>query len=289
MSDDSDDESSSDELTPTERLFTDCEWMRRWVLAIMLASLQVMWATLMAAGAVLKIIEYGMHAYVRHYTNWSWTLQILFYYGSIATPFILAGLIHPNSRLGYATQVVLVVGFLPLNGVVWSVMGLVSVLLGTNSPFLTNVFTELAPSIVMLGNDLYHVWPVIGILIFYIVYNKFVHFSINGVYAHGAILGNAWLLMLFLLYEAFVGSLASMASYGLIFNPQEVYQTDVPIGVGVGVVLLILAGVSLVPLLVIVAIYNVGNRVAYPYEWLLLNEKDPETWIRMHAGSVKMV
>jgi len=45
-------------------------------------------------------------------------------------------------------------------------------------------------------------FPVLVVLLFYLVHSKFVHFSINSVYAHHYLLDNAWKLMLFLVYEA---------------------------------------------------------------------------------------
>jgi hypothetical protein len=282
---DSDDDNLDDpELTQAEKLFTDCEFMRRYIMALLFTILQVIWATWMAAAAMLKIIEYGMYQYVMHYTNWSWTLQIFFYFGSLAVPFILAGLIHPESRLGQFTQLVVIIGFLPLNGVLWGVMVLVNALLGTNSPFLTNVFTQLTPSIVMLGNELFHVWPVLVILIYYIVYRKFIHYSYNSVYASCALLDCAWRLVIFLFYEGFFGTVLSAFTYGIIFDPCIVYSSNLPISVGIGIGLVTLVFVNLVPLLIVVAIYNVGSRTKYPYLWLLLNENDPDTWVRMHMG-----
>jgi len=92
--------------------------------------------------------------------------------------------------------------------------------LGTDSPFLTNVFAEIPATVVMIGNDLYHFVPCWWCFLFYLVHSKFVHFSINSVYAHHYLLDNAWKLMLFLVYEAFFGSLASMIILRVSLRPQ---------------------------------------------------------------------
>lgn len=276
-----------DDLLDTR--LSQCEWVRRWLLVVILGVLQLTWAVMMGLAAIFKIVEYGFYQYIRHYTNWSWTLQALFYFATMGAPFILVGLVSPYGPIGRFTRAVIVLGFLPLNGIVWSVLVLVSVLLGTKSPFLTDVFAQLDPAIVMLGNDLYHFWPTVVILIYYIVYNKVIHFAINALYAHQRLLESAFRLVVFIAYEAFLGTAISLVTYGLIFDPHEVYKSNLSTAEGATVVLITLCSVNLVPLLIVVAIYNVGTRMAYPYEWLFINEKDAETYTKMHSGSIKNI
>ena len=252
----------------------------RWGLALVLATLQVIWACWMAAAAVVKIAEYGGHEYVRHYTNWSWTLQALFYFATAPIAFVLVGVVDAHSVLGEFVLGILVVGFLPLHGIVWFVLTLVSLLLATKAELFADVLAELAPTWVMLGDSVYHFWPVLALLLYYTAYRRVIYVALNRVYARQVLYSSPVRLTIFVLYQSFAGSLFSLAAYSLIFDPQAVYKTDVPFGFGLATVLGTLAAVNALPLLIVLAIHRVGRRVEYPPGWLKIDDSDPEIWVR---------
>src|SRR5690349_17523236 len=70
--------------------------------------LQALWVLGLTAAAIAKIATDGFHSYVSHFTNWSWTLQIVFYGATLIYPFWLRG--------GVAVIQLL---FFLLSGVVW--------------------------------------------------------------------------------------------------------------------------------------------------------------------------
>jgi hypothetical protein len=259
----------------------------RWLLALLLAGVQIVWASWMLAAAAFKISEYGAYEFVRHYTNWSWMLQTLFYFASAGAPFMLAGLVDVNSCFGDATLTAIGLGFLPLNGVVWSVLVLVSVMLATKAELFTDVLKELAPTWVMLGDSIYHFWPVLALLLYFIAYRKVVYVALNRIFARQRLYASAFRLTVFLLYESVFGTALSFAIYGLLFNPQKVYKTDLPVGLGVLVVLLTLQLINALPLLLVLFVYKIGRRVEYPPDWLQANESDPELWVRSRDQPVK--
>lgn len=261
----------------------------RWMLALLLGSVQIAWASWMLAAAALKIAEYGAYEFVRHYTNWSWLLQTAFYFASAGAPFLLAGLVDVNSCLGDLTLTVIGLAFLPLNGIVWSVLVLVSVMLATKAELFADVLKELAPTWVMLGDSIYHFWPVLAIVLYFIAYRKVVYVALNRIFARQRLYSSAFRLTLFLLYESFAGTALSFAIYGLLFNPQKVYKTDLPAGLGVLVVLLTLQVINALPLLVVLFVYKIGRRVEYPPDWLQTNESDPELWVRARDQPMKTV
>lgn len=255
----------------------------RWILALMLVVTQIAWASWMLVAAALKIGEFGLFEFVRHYTNWSWLLQVVFYFSTTPAPLMLVGLVDVNSCLGDLTLGVLALGFFPLNGVVWSVLVLVSVMLATKAELFVDVLNEMAPTWVMLGDSIYHFWPVLVLLLYFIAYRKLIYVALNRVYARQRLYTSPVRLTFFLLYQAFVGTLFSFAVYGVLFNPQKVYKTELPAGLGILVVLLTLQAVNAVPLLVQLFVYKIGRRVEYPDDWLPINESDPELWVRAHS------
>lgn len=260
---------------------------RRLALALLLGVAQIVWATWMTAAAVVKIAEYGGHEFVRHYTNWSWALQALFYFATAPVPFVLVGVIDADSTVGNFVLNVLVIGFLPLHGVVWFVLTLVSLLLATKAELFNDVLAEIAPTWVMLGDSVYHFWPVVGLLLYYIAYRRVIYVALNRVYARQRLYESAPRLSVFLLYEAFAGSLFSLAVYSLLFDPQSVYKTDLAFGLGLATVLGTLALVNALPLLIVLGIHRVGRRTEYPPGWLRLDDADPEVWARMDTQTSK--
>jgi hypothetical protein len=259
------------------------------LLAITLATLQITWATWMAIAAIAKLSEYGFGEYVKHYTNWSWTLQVLFYYSTLGVPFLLGGLMDIDSAAGDLTLLLVGIAFLPLHGIVWSVLALVSVMLATKAELFLDVLEEVAPTLVMLGDSIYHFWPVLAILIYYIAYRRVINVALNRVIVRQQLYRSSFRLLLFILYQAFGGSLFSVAVYTLIFDVQEVYKTDVPFAAGVAVVLLTLGAINALPLLITLSIHKVGKRFEYPRSWLMVDDADPELWSRIDAAVVKSI
>jgi len=208
------------------------DWRRRYVLAGLLFFAHIAWPTLMLSFAVAKTWRFGVVSYVSHFTNWSWTLQILFFYGTALAPFVSTGFIAPDSAAGAWTRTVIVLGLWPLIGIVFSVMYAVSYLLGTGSHFLSDIFVKYPPEIVFIGNDLVHFWPIVTLLIFFIVYNKLVAFAFNDVLARRRLVRSAVRFTAFIVYQAYAGAGIAVAIYALLFDPRIVYKTNQTIAEG---------------------------------------------------------
>lgn len=260
---------------------------RRWALALLEASVQLFAFSLLFFAAVGKLVEFGFFAYIIHFTNWSWSLQAFFYLATLPAPFILVGLLREDSAISRFVQVVLVVVFFPLNGIVFVVVVVVSVLLGTNAPFLTDILARLPPTIVMLGNDVFHFWPVVIILIYYIAYHRLIHFALNRALTTTGVLSSPWRTTAFILYEAYVGSATAIFVYSLIFDPHEVYKTDIWTLSGIVVSAIVLTVFNLLPLMAILALLRVGTNKPYSVRWLVRNDDDPELYILPLTSSAR--
>lgn len=249
---------------------------RRWALAVIEFGAQFFVFLLLAAFAFGKIVEFGFFAYIQHFTNWSWSLQIFFYFSTLAAPFISVGLIRHDSAIGRFTLFIIVALFFAVNGIVWVVVVVVSVLLGTNSPFLTDIFEKLPPTIVMLGNDVFHFWPLVFILVYYIMYHRLIYFAINRALNGTNVLRSPSRTLVFIIYEAYFFTGSFLFAYSLLFDPHEVYKTDVWTGGGILVAFATLTFFNLVPLMVILQLHRVGKDVPYSSHFLIHNEYDPE-------------
>ena len=101
--------------------------------------LQVLWALTIAWLAVFKIAEFenGAASYAKHFTNWSWTLQLFFYLATVPLLFSVATVRVCNVRwAGWITACL----FFPLNAIVWFVPVAVFTLLLVDPEFITDLF-----------------------------------------------------------------------------------------------------------------------------------------------------
>ena len=251
------------------------DYGRRSGLALVLAVVQLSVALLLLLAALGKILEFGVHGHVSHFTNWSWSLQTFFYFTTLGAPFIQLGLIDADSPLGVLTQTLLVLLFFPLNGVVWVVVIVVQVLLGTDAAFLVELLLELPPTLVMLGNDVFHFWPIIFVLLYALAYGKLILYAHNKTLNRFGAVNSGVRLAFYVLYQAFGGTAIAVLMYSVIFNPQQVYKTDIHVLVGIVIAAAVLALFNLVPLLLLFGLVNVGSKTAYTRSWLVTNLYDP--------------
>lgn len=226
-------------------------------------------------GAVGKIHEFGMSGHWEHFTNWAWTAEGLFFLFTLPAGAVQYGLIRHDSFLGSLTKFVIVVAFVPLYGTASVVSVVVSVLLVTGSPFLTDIFLRIPASLVMLGQDVFHVWPVMFFILFFLIFKPLIYFAHNRVLTHFGVLLSPLRTTAYILYQVYIGSAAFLASYSSVHDPHEVYKTTVWTMWGVAVGFLTLTTGSLIPMLVTLGLLRVGSRTPYATRWLLQNHSDP--------------
>lgn len=250
-------------------------WCKTVLLSTFLFVVHFTWTIVLLSGAIGKLVNHGFLNYVRHYTNWSWTLQLLFWGGTLAAPFVQSGIVRPNSPLGSFTRTVIVLGLFPLFGVVTTVMTLVFVLLGTMSDFITDIFQVMAPQIVIIGNDLFHMIPFVTLLLFWLFYHKLVFYSLNQVAARYNVASDALRLTLWIAYEGFFGAAISLAFYSLLFDARQVYETEIPFVTGAALAVFIILFSSGLSFLIVAALVGVVSDRAYSERWLVQNNNDP--------------
>jgi len=209
-------------------------WTYTGVLALTAQSLLVLF---MLAVSVAKLAEWGAREFVRHFTNWSWCAQTLFY--ALTLPLA----VHSSDGRATAT-VVLRYGFAPLLLVVVDVLVLINVLLARGSRRLDELYDALSPAVIIIGNDVMHAWPVLFALAYAAVYRALLYRELVAVpdawrRRAAAAGGSATAArVMFWLYQTWLAALALKLLYMLVLlalgtNANRVYDSDIPFGVGV--------------------------------------------------------
>lgn len=233
------------------------EWRARTahVLGASLFLIQAGWAVVLLVLIVLKVIENGALSYVRYFTNWVLAFQALFYLATLPVPLAQHGIIdRRTSSAAHFAHSIVALCFFPLNGILFTVQLVVTVLLGTNSPFLADFIDDLPLPIILIGNDLFHLWPIVIHLIFAIAYQPTIYKALA-----------AWVPSRrgdrfgFVATQAYFGPVIPLTIYASIFDPREVYETTISFAAGAGVVFWALTTFNLVPVILTI-VFGVAPR-----------------------------
>lgn len=236
-------------------------------LALLWTLAQFAWGTLLFFSAVGKVWREDFFDYATHYTNWSWTLQFIFYMATAFGPLAIATY---NVAVFRFTNWVIVVLLMPLYGIVWTVALLVSLWLALGTDEINELVSKFGTPLVMLGNDVYHIVPVIAIVIYILLNAPDVYYALNGAlhrtrFTVSVIIG---------LYFVYVGPLITLLFYISIFDPMAVYKPAFsPLAAAI-VAFLGATLISGVPLLIAWWFYDLG---VYP--------NDERAFLNYHSHS----
>lgn len=226
-------------------------------IALLWTQAQSAWGSLMASAALVKIIEFSFFNYLQHYTNWSWTLQAVFYLLTAPGPILLAtGARRPMRAVIFVIAVLL----MPLWGVVVVVAVLVILMIATEAREIDEVFAQFPPGRVMLGNDIYHFVPVIGLLIYFALNKRTVFYALNLAMQGRDSEGRVYLSWPLFLYQAYGGTAITMLAYNTFFDPRRVYGSDVHVVWCVLAIILSLTISNAIPLLIAIYGWGLGTR-----------------------------
>ena len=134
---------------------------RNWRLPVIVA-VDIMWLIVLWGGVVGKIINDSLTEYVKHYTNWNWTANAVYYTFDLL--FILRSNRFPESIL-------LLVFFWMLTCNNWFVFTLVFPMLISNPGTITDNFKEnggdFSPGIVFVADRVFHVMTIVFWFIYF--------------------------------------------------------------------------------------------------------------------------
>lgn len=247
------------------------------IIAVIVSVLHFVWAALMLWAAFFKLLEFEVIDFVRHYTNWAWVIKGLFLLATVPTMFVQVGWLRHDGAISKWVQFIIVIGYFPTAGISIVVRVLVWCLLGTNSPFLAKFLIDTPVSFVMLGDDAFHFLPVLTDIIFYLVYKKSIAYSHNRRIVEQRMFDTIALLVIFILYQVYIGMMISVFSYWLTNNPHIVYDTNIPDVLGVVVIILTLTVFIGGVVLYLYFLERVASRIGYTAQWLHRNEMDPKS------------
>jgi len=194
--------------------------------------LQALLVATMISSAVGKSVAFSEPLdYVIHITNWSWTVQIVFY---------------TITLIGYVPACVPCAGyivaclFLPMVSMIVSVAVLVWIMLGTDDEnFIQMIFEKIHPGYVMIGNDLVHVLPLLFVVLWAMARIELVFYSLNMLFTHDIVRSNDRCMFLVIVYEIW-GYLPLVGIYFCVLTAlgttvNEVYGPDLPVGSGIAI------------------------------------------------------
>lgn len=189
----------------------------------------VAWVLVLIALALVKAgqasdVPKAIRLDLIHLTNWSWKLAIIFFSSTLCfgTPANRPGRPAACCTVNEVSCVVAWC-FFPLNAAVWFVAIAVFVLLLTNPAFITDIFMNISPGIVMVANDIFHIVPVIAVLFFVITHRWLLVVGVRRAYA-----ATGWF---FLIWNTVVAPFALVAPWYLALiaygtTASAVYGTD---------------------------------------------------------------
>jgi hypothetical protein len=218
----------------TELFLTRPQQQYRVVLFVVRFIVHFVIAGLLLLGAFGKALRNGntsLEDYVRHFTNWAWTLHTVYF-----TITLLSNTLFIQLR--YLNSFMISFFYFGLQGIAWSVAVLVYVFIGINAEFIEQYMKSFggntSDSTVLLGNAFYHGFPVLFYLLYSIAYQKDIwlamHWELNEYPA--SLLGRVF----FAIYNIYLIPVLYYGSYLLFFDPKDVYNIDTPWWVGLLVV-----------------------------------------------------
>ena len=234
------------------------------VIAIIVTALLIGLVVLMSAVSIWKIAEDGWTDFFQHYTNWSWTLQTIYYALLIPAPLIVAlGITDWRLRLQMA---VIALFFVPLWGIVVAVLLMVILMLLTGAEFIDSIAQSVPLSILVLGNEMFHFLTVLILLTVTLILQRITYDSLNEVFSQPPVHKSRLIFWGLVFYEMVGGPLISVLLYLSIFNPQVVYETDINMLLGF-VFLVVALIVATSELLLFLFCFDLGKAPIDP-RWL---------------------
>ena len=240
------------------------------MLATMYTLVELAYVVLMIAAAVSKIVESGWLEYVQHFTNWSYTMQIIFYLVMLPVPLLIAVDVD-DSKLEALSRFAALT-FVPLWGIVSTILILVVFMLITGSDLLESFVGTTPISMIVLDNEVFHFFTVFRLLVWAAVNQRFVYFMLNNLFSHRVVHKNRHIFFGLLAYEMVVGAVIPLLLYNAIFDYQVVYQTSTKLLLAVIAVMLSLL-LSSSPMVLFIYGFYMGISPLMP-KWMAESEFD---------------
>lgn len=235
-----------------------------WSYAYIIFSATLVWALFSTFVAVDKIYVFGFDSFIRHWTNWGWSVETAFYW-------LVLGFVLPTTvalcNVRCASDVAAWC-FFPVNLIVWYIAMSVTILLLKDPEFITDIFASMPPGIVMVGDILFHIVPALALVFFASLFTHLIRYGLNRWCVRAKNAG-CCALFCYTLYLLFLAPILLLVLYVLVLlalgtTPNEVYMTDIPIGSTFALFLVVGLIFNGIPLLILDCYYKLRTPSVHP-------------------------
>lgn len=205
-----------------------------WATALVLLA-HTIWNILLTYVITEKLLVGSLHEFLEHFTNWSLTYVLIFGFLTLVT--------YPWKPI-YSRVLLLL--YLPVYGTTWVVYLGVAVIFLCNPDLLIHYFKRFDPGFVIVANEIFHSLPLIVQTTYGWYHAALIRHSIKRAYKQSLRLGvDAGVL--FVLYQIYF-PVVVIGFYRLLYDPNEVYNVNIPgwaAAVGILIILTVFNGIPL--------------------------------------------
>lgn len=209
-----------------------------WATALVLIA-HTIWTIFLTYVIAEKLLVGSLHEFLEHFTNWSLTLVLIFSF--------LALVSYPWKPI---YQRVLLLLYLPVYGITWVVYLGVAVIFLCNPDLLIHYFRRFDPGFVIVANEIFHSLPLIVLTTYGWYHAALIRHSIKRAY-RAALDFSLDAAFLFVLYQVYF-PVVIIGFYRLLFNPNSVYDVNIPGWAAAVAIFIILSVFNGIPLLYII-------------------------------------
>ena len=216
-----------------------------------------------------QISVYGFSGFVSFFTNWSWNIQTILYVTTLPAF---------NGRYAYVAAAAVSVFYTLTVTIVFSVALLVVAMLVDDPVFITRLFKVIPTGIVITGNEVKHFAPLLVIVVFTWLRRSLVWYGLKKpLVVASRSKCPALARIAIIVYYVFIGPLLVIVPYLIVYDPANVYETEVSMSAGAAVVLFTMVTIVGIPLVVAYASYGLfddfDDELA-EYERIFLTETE---------------
>lgn len=199
--------------------FFTYDWFmfKQYIKILFLMVIIIMWYIILLTVTYDKIMRSGLFSYFQYFTNWSWSIQTIFYF------FLMSGILFNNELFEF----MIISCLLPVWGVIWTIYVIVLVLILEDASFILNNIGIYKAGIVFFGNALFHYIPPIILAIVIFILKK----NIRQIFQRYKPKNSIYLV--FYTIIQIYSPILIMGLYSLIFDYTLVYNSNLKIWKGI--------------------------------------------------------
>lgn len=186
------------------------------------------WILIMLASVIDSITFGFVDDFVKHFTNWAWTLEMIFFF-LLVTGWIGSDLLF---------EIMCKYFLLPLWGLSWIVFVLVLALVLRDGNFVLRYLVKHKSGWVFFGNAFYHYIPPILFSIIFVGMSVEIHAVFNK-WTKDFVWTKIEYVLMFI-YLTYLAPLFVMCLYAIIFDYKKIYDTTMPLYLGLIICLIVL-------------------------------------------------